>query len=131
MFKRAGLRGAYPQPTPAAWDRLPTEGVAQAAADADAIVFGTLSQREGGNGVRVGTTRDAVAAARCEGIKAGTLIVCDVNLRAPFTDESVVARSAFGVDLLKLNDEELLPVSRARASLRASTEGMVRGANDG
>jgi len=93
---------SYDFTTPAAWDFVPVDGLRAAAEEADALVFGTLSQRASG-------TRAAVAAAR----DAAHYVVCDINLRPPFTDDEVVASSAVGVDLLKLNDDELLPVALA------------------
>eukprot|EP00966_Prymnesium_polylepis_P137720 3182831-Prymnesium_polylepis.1 len=56
--------------TPAAWDYLPSAGVGDAAADADAVVFGSLAQRSA-------DTRAAIAAAR----SAARCTVCDINLR--------------------------------------------------
>ena len=95
---------SYSFATPAAWDYLSDEGQAlsSAAANADAIVFGTLSQR-------AAKSRDAVAAAKA----SARFTCCDVNLRPPFASLEIVAESAFGVDLLKLNDEEMVQVTEA------------------
>jgi sugar/nucleoside kinase (ribokinase family) len=85
------------------------DGISEAAAAADAVVFGTL-------GCRAPATRAAVRAAAA----AARYSVCDVNLRPPFVDEAIVAEAASGVDLLKLNDEELLPLAKA---LRSQADG--------
>lgn len=83
--------------TPAAWDFVPSEGIAEAAASCDAVVFGTLAQRSS-------MSRAAVQVAR----DAAKYTVCDVNLRPPYTDDKIVAESVLGVDCLKLNDQELV-----------------------
>jgi fructokinase len=91
--------------TPAAWDFVKVDGIADAARLADAVVYATLAQRDGDKG----TTRDAVRTA----VAAAHLAVCDINLRPPFAHDEVVAASARAADLLKLNEDELLPVARA------------------
>ena len=93
----------YTFATPAAWDNVPEDGLAAAAAAADAVVFGTLAQRSG-------VTRAAVQAA----CKAARFPVLDVNLRPPYDSAELVGSAvAGGVSLLKLNDEELVPVADA------------------
>lgn len=90
----------------AAWDFLePTDANRLAATNADAVVFGTLAQRQP---VSRGTIRTLVAAARAAGVPA----LCDLNLRPPFYDEEAVLWSLRNCDLLKLNAEELEVVSR-------------------
>lgn len=101
--------------TPAAWDFTSSSGVAEAAGAADAVVFGTLGARSDG-------TRTAINVAA----GAATYAVCDVNLRPPFIDAAVVAGAARSADLLKLNDEELLPV--AQMLLTTATAGSVSAA---
>ena len=81
---------------PAAWDLCSLPGIAEAAAQADAVVYGTLGQR-------AETTRAAIRAAS----DASCYTVCDINLRPPYDDAEIVATAADGVSLLKLNDEEL------------------------
>ena len=89
--------------TPAAWDYITNcDAIAKAAADADAIVFGSL-------GSRAEASRAAIRAAA----SAAKFTVCDVNLRPPFVDDEIVVEAACDVDLLKLNDEELLPLAEA------------------
>ena len=93
---------SYTFATPAAWDFVPSDNVAEAAAAADALVYGTLSQR-------APATRATVAAARA----SAQYTVCDANLRPPYDSADVVGESVCGVDCLKLNDEELIAVARA------------------
>lgn len=99
---------SYSFATPAAWDLLRPDGIAEAASTADAVVFGTLGQR-------AELTRSAIQAAS----DAARYSVCDINLRPPFDDAAIVAAAAAGVSLLKLNDEEITPVAEAlrRASV--------------
>ena len=94
---------------PAAWDFCSPAGIAEAAAQADAVVYGTLGQR-------AQMTRAAISAAS----DASSYAVCDINLRPPYDGAEMVAAAVDGVDLLKLNDEELLPVAE---SLRSTAQG--------
>ena len=97
----------YTFATPAAWDQVPADGIAAAAAEADAVVFGTLAQRSS-------STRAAVAAAS----GAARFSVLDVNLRPPYDSAEVVGPAvAGGVSLLKV------PFPRSRHSSRPSPSG--------
>jgi fructokinase len=81
-----------------AWDRIPmNEGILEAAASASALVFGSLAQRSQGNQDSLARLREA----------HNGLILFDINLRAPFDDLSLVEHLGQGVDVLKLNNEEL------------------------
>jgi len=83
-----------------AWDRIEADGPSLAvAAGADAVCFGSLSQR--GEPSR-SAVRRLVAASR-----PGALRLLDVNLRPPFVDRAVVADSLALANALKLNDQEL------------------------
>ncbi len=89
-----------------AWDNLVWSDELDAlAAAADAVYFGTLGQRS------------APARRVIQRFVAATpstaLRVLDVNLRAPFIDESVIRDSLALATILKLSDEELEIVSRA------------------
>lgn len=95
--------------TPAAWDALAADDptLLAAAADTDALVFGTLSQRDPRTRAAV---KQAVGVARA----AGALVAYDVNLRPPHTPPQLIVESCgYGVDLLKLNNEEVETVARA------------------
>jgi fructokinase len=82
---------------PAAWDAIaPTEALLRRAADARAIVFGTLAQRH------------PVARATIERLwDTEALLVFDANLRAPHDDPAVVRRSLRRADVVKVTEREL------------------------
>ena len=83
-----------------AWDRIEADQASLArAACADAICFGSLSQR--GEPSR-SAIHELVSASR-----HGTLRLFDVNLRHPFVDRAVIAGSLTLANALKLNDQEL------------------------
>lgn len=83
-----------------AWDRIEADAKALAhAAEADAVCFGSLAQR-------APKSREAVARI-VAAAKPGSLRIFDVNLRPPFVDREVIARSLELANVLKLNDEEL------------------------
>lgn len=89
----------------ARWEKLATT--------ADAVCFGSLAQRS------------SESAATIESFLRSTrptaLRICDVNLRQSFYDEAVLRKSFKYADILKLNDHELLQVSRL-FSLGGGTE---------
>lgn len=83
---------------PAAWDALELTPVLERTAQrADAVVFGSLAQRNR-------TSRETIrAAARM----ATGWRVLDVNLRPPHTPRTVVEDALDVADVVKLNEEEL------------------------
>lgn len=88
---------AYEIVQPAAWDAIALDREARvAAADARAVVFGSLAQR-------AEPSRRTVRALST----AGALAVFDVNLRPPFVDQGVVRTSLEVADFVKLNEDEL------------------------
>jgi fructokinase len=89
--------GAYEILEPAAWDAIAaTEELLARAAQARAIVFGTLAQRNE-------TSRATIR--RLWGFSA--MMVFDVNLRPPYEDRDIVRRSLERADVVKLSAEEL------------------------
>jgi fructokinase len=98
-FVRVIMKGSEPTydiVRPSAWDFLePCAALTAAAAAADAIVFGSLAQRE-----------DASRAAIRALTAAAKRAVFDVNLRPPFIMRDVVEASAQSCWLLKLNEGE-------------------------
>jgi fructokinase len=82
---------------PAAWDAIaPSTELLRRAADARAIVFGSLAQR------------NAVARATIERLwDTKALLVFDVNLRTPYDDREVVRRSLRRADVVKVNEDEM------------------------
>jgi fructokinase len=86
---------------PVAWDAIAlNEALLRRAAEARAVVFGSLAQR---NTITRGTIERLweVAALR----------VFDVNLRPPYDDVAVVERSLARADIVKINDHELAQVA--------------------
>jgi fructokinase len=82
---------------PAAWDAIAlTDALLLRAADARAIVFGTLAQRH------------ATSRATIERLTAGpALRVLDANLRPPYDDREIVRHSLERADVVKVSDDEL------------------------
>jgi fructokinase len=90
---------------PAAWDAIEFDAALErVATSADAVVFGTLAQRDPRS--RAGIT-DFLRAVR-----PGCLKVCDVNFRPPFVSESIIIDSLNLADVVKLNDTELPTVAK-------------------
>jgi fructokinase len=99
-----------------AWDHIPwTEALDDALREADAVVFGTLAQRQPTSRY---TIRAAVAAA------GDVARILDLNLRPPFIDAEVVRVAVEQASILKLNDDEaaalpgLLGIPDSRDALR-------------
>ena len=85
---------------PVAWDFLElTPQWKQLAAEADAVCFGTLAQRQA---VSRKTIQAFLAATRKECVR-----VFDVNLRKPFYTRGVLEDSLAKATILKLNDAEM------------------------
>ena len=88
---------------PAAWDYLePTDELIAAAADAGAIAFGTLAQRN---------TESQKTIAACLEAAPG-LRVYDVNLRQHFYDKDTLTRSLRLAHIVKLNTEERMVIAK-------------------
>lgn len=86
---------------PAAWDAIaPSEALLRRAAEARAIVFGSLAQR---NPVTRGTIERLW--------ETRALKVFDVNLRPPYDDREIVHRSLRHADVVKMNDDEMRRVA--------------------
>ena len=101
-FVRVTIDGAgnpeYEIVEPAAWDAVaPSDALLRRAADARAIVFGSLAQRSA-------TTRGTIERLLLE---TPALKVFDVNLRPPYDDRDVVRRSLARADVVKMNEGEM------------------------
>ena len=97
-----------------AWDYLQwTPALAELAARADAVCFGTLAQRSP-------VSRETIRRF-LEHTPAHCLRMFDVNLRAPFYSDAIVRESLSLANVLKLSCEELRPVLAA-LSLPLSAE---------
>ena len=82
---------------PAAWDAIaPGDGLLRRAAEARALVFGSLAQR-------TAQTRGTIERL----LETEALKVFDVNLRPPYEDREVVRRSLRRADVVKMNDGEM------------------------
>ncbi|HTQ30791.1 MAG TPA: PfkB family carbohydrate kinase [Opitutaceae bacterium] len=82
-----------------AWDKISADaGTLQAAARADALIFGSLAQRTAGNR----TTLDRLLGA----LPATALRVFDANLRPPYDDLALVRELARKATLIKVNSAE-------------------------
>ena len=82
---------------PSAWDEIAlSPALQERAADARAIVFGSLAQRNA-------TSRETIRQL----LKTDALKVFDVNLRKPFDSKDIVEESLKLADIAKLNDDEL------------------------
>ena len=93
-----------------AWDYILADAT-ESAAEADAICFGTLAQR---NEASRASIRALLDASRPECLR-----VLDVNLRQDFYSAEILQQSLERANVLKLNDAEL-PVLAKLLELRAS-----------
>lgn len=91
----------------AAWDNwVWNDEIEQKVKSADALYFGTLGQR--GQSARDGI-RQALEIAKASQIRC----ILDINLRAPFYDDTLIRESVTLCTVLKLSDEELERVTQA------------------
>ena len=88
---------AYEIVEPAAWDAIAaSDALLQRAAEARAIVFGSLAQRHTVTRGTIERLWDSEA-----------LMVFDVNLRPPYDDREIVRRSLRRADVVKINHREM------------------------
>lgn len=103
---------------PAAWDDIRfNDQIATAAANADAVCFGTLAQR---SKTSRETIQKFVAATKPNGLR-----MLDINLRPTMEDESVYQQSLELANMLKLSDEEL-PALAEQFALTGSFESQLK-----
>jgi fructokinase len=108
---------------PVAWDFMElTEAWQAAAAQADAVCFGSLGQRN--------PVSRATIQALVRGTRADCHRIFDVNLRAPFYSAELIRSSLQLATVMKMNDGEAPLVAEllglpASASLRAGAEGVL------
>ncbi len=82
---------------PAAWDAIaPSDALMRRAAEARALVFGSLAQRSE-------VTRSTIERL----LETDALKAFDVNLRPPYDDREIVRRSLANADVVKMNDLEM------------------------
>lgn len=90
-----------------AWDNIPfTGGLKQLALDTQAVCFGSLAQR---NEVSRNTINNFLDTMPEDG---GQLKIFDINLRQHFYTREVIDESLNRCNILKINDEELVVISR-------------------
>lgn len=109
-----------------AWDRITVTPEARAAvANADALCFGTLAQRDPRSRAAI---RELLSLAKPDGLR-----IFDVNLRTPFWTADVIAESLALCNVVKLNEDELAVVGLDLETLRARYDlklvALTRGAN--
>ena len=90
-----------------AWDKIPyTAMLEQLAEKTKAVCFGSLAQRNIVSRNTINRFLDAIPAEN------NPLIVFDVNLRQGFYNKDILCNSMKRCNILKINDEELVTVSR-------------------
>lgn len=90
-----------------AWDNIPfTNGLKQLAADTHAVCFGSLAQRSEVSRATINQFLDHMPNTD------DTLKIFDINLRQHFYSKEVLINSFEKCNVLKINDEELVAVSR-------------------
>lgn len=90
-----------------AWDNIPySEKLDEIARNCQVVCFGSLAQRNEVSRETINRFIDAMPESEC------SLKVFDINLRQNFYDEEIITSSLKKCNVLKLNDEELVIVSR-------------------
>ncbi|MCM1076319.1 MAG: carbohydrate kinase [Bacteroides sp.] len=90
-----------------AWDNIPyTDRLAKLAKNTKAVCFGSLAQRNVVSRDTINRFLDAMPKGD------DSLVVFDVNLRQDFYDKEILCNSMSRSNILKINDEELVIVSR-------------------
>lgn len=90
-----------------AWDNIPTtESLIKLAGITKAVCFGSLAQRNIVSRTTINAFLDAMPASE------DSLVVFDVNLRQGFYTKEILCNSMKRCNILKINDEELVTVSR-------------------
>ncbi|MCH5218722.1 MAG: carbohydrate kinase [Muribaculaceae bacterium] len=90
-----------------AWDNIPfTEQLTRLAYETKAVCFGSLAQRNVVSRETINRFLDAIPEEN------DPLVVFDINLRQDFYTKEVIQESMKKCNILKINDEELVIVSR-------------------
>lgn len=90
-----------------AWDNIPyTENLKALAKNTKAVCFGSLAQRNIVSRTTINDFLDAIPAEN------NALKVFDINLRQGFYTKDILCNSMEKCNILKINDEELVTVSR-------------------
>ena len=98
-----------------AWDNIPfTDELKRLALNTRAVCFGSLAQRSETSRITINRFLDTMPDAE------GQLKIFDINLRQGFYTKEILCESMRRCNILKINDEELVTISRISAT-RAST----------
>ena len=90
-----------------AWDNIPYTAHLQAIAEnTKAVCFGSLAQRNIVSRTTINRFLDAMPKLK------DSLVVFDVNLRQGFYNKEILCNSMKRCNILKINDEELITISR-------------------
>lgn len=90
-----------------AWDNIPfNETLENLAKDTKAVCFGSLAQRNVVSRETIGKFLDTIPAEN------DPLIIFDINLRQGFFTKETICESMQRCNILKINDEELVTISR-------------------
>ncbi len=90
-----------------AWDNIPfTDALKQLARETRAVCFGSLAQRNVVSRETIGAFLDAMPDGK------GQYKIFDINLRQGFYTKEIICNSMQRCNILKINDEELVTVSR-------------------
>lgn len=90
-----------------AWDNIPyTDALDQLAKQTKAVCFGSLAQRNVVSRNTINSFLDAMPK------DDDSLVVFDVNLRQGFYNKEILCNSMKRCNILKINDEELVTISR-------------------
>ena len=90
-----------------AWDNIPyTKRLEELAKQTKAVCFGSLAQRNVVSRETINRFLDAIP------VENDPLIVFDINLRQGFYTKEIICNSIERCNILKINDEELVLVSR-------------------
>lgn len=100
-----------------AWDNIPyTPALAELAKETAAVCWGSLAQRNEVSRNTINKFLDAMTATE------NTLKVFDINLRQGFYTKDIIEQSLQKCNILKINDEELVAISRLFGGFEPSAE---------
>jgi len=109
----------YEIKTGVAWDNIPfTDELARIAASTRAVCFGSLAQRSG-------VSRDTISRF-LDATPRECLKVFDINIRQDFYSIEILEDSLRRADVLKINDEEIILVSRIFGIAETNMEDIAR-----
>ncbi len=96
-----------------AWDNIPyTDSLEALAKRTKAVCFGSLAQRNVVSRETINRFLDAMPQSDAMPQTDDSLVVFDVNLRQGFYNKEILCNSMSRCNILKINDEELVTVSR-------------------